>query len=333
MRLPLISVLLLSLLAGCSGIPKIGPHRIDVQQGNALDQENIARLKPGLNRSQVRFLLGTPLLVDPFRTDRWDYVYVFYQAGKLAEQRRITLFFDGETLTRIEGDVPAAAPAPASTPAAPPAPASQPTSITPAAPVTVPTAGPASLAPQPQAAPMPQAVAASSIISPASGSKNAPASAEVHPPAGPGLQPETDVAQIKPDVIPPFPGSNPAAVASDDPVLKSLNAWVSAWAQHDDVAYLAAYDASFVPPGGGGRTDWEARRRLLLGVARNIDVKIGLPSVDRGADGSATVTFNQFYRSDNYRDAVVKQLRMIERDGRWLIVDEKVLSTLRGDKL
>lgn len=109
MRTFLISALLLSLVSGCSSV-KLGPHRIDVQQGNALDQENVARLKTGLNRSQVRFLLGTPLVVDPFRTDRWDYVYVNYKAGKLAEQKRITLFFDGDTLVRIEGDVPAAEP-------------------------------------------------------------------------------------------------------------------------------------------------------------------------------------------------------------------------------
>lgn len=105
MRLFLISALLLSLAAGCSG-GKIGPHRIDVQQGNALDEESVARLKPGLSRSQVRFLLGTPLVVDPFHTDRWDYVYRYYKAGKLSEQKRITLFFEGETLARIEGDLP-----------------------------------------------------------------------------------------------------------------------------------------------------------------------------------------------------------------------------------
>jgi outer membrane protein assembly factor BamE len=108
MRLPLISILFLSLLAGCA---YIGPHRIDVQQGNALDSESIARLKPGLSRSQVRFLLGTPLVVDPFRTDRWDYVYLYYRAGTLVEQKHISLFFDGDTLSRIEGDVPPAVPA------------------------------------------------------------------------------------------------------------------------------------------------------------------------------------------------------------------------------
>ncbi|MDP2111116.1 MAG: outer membrane protein assembly factor BamE [Thiobacillus sp.] len=116
MRHFLISALLLGLAAGCSG-GNIGPHRIDVQQGNALDQENVARLKPGLSRSQVRFLLGTPLVVDPFRTDRWDYVYRYYKAGRLSEQKRITLYFDGDTLARMEGDVPpAAASSPASTP-------------------------------------------------------------------------------------------------------------------------------------------------------------------------------------------------------------------------
>jgi outer membrane protein assembly factor BamE len=153
MRLSLISILFLSLLAGCA---YIGPHRIDVQQGNALDSENIARLKPGLSRSQVRFLLGTPLVVDPFRTDRWDYVYLYYQAGTLVEQKRISLFFEGDTLTRIEGDVPpavSAAPVPAAaTPAGVPvSPQSGPAA---AAPVVAP-AGPQQPAP---ASPDPAAI-------------------------------------------------------------------------------------------------------------------------------------------------------------------------------
>ncbi len=118
MRHFLISALLLSLAAGCSG-GKFGPYRIDVQQGNALDQESVARLKPGLSRSQVRFLLGTPLVVDPFRTDRWDYVYLYHKAGKLTEQKRVTLFFEGETLVRLEGDLPE----PAGQPSAPTPPA------------------------------------------------------------------------------------------------------------------------------------------------------------------------------------------------------------------
>ncbi|MDP3584336.1 MAG: outer membrane protein assembly factor BamE [Thiobacillus sp.] len=378
MRHILISVLLVGLVAGCS-TPRIGPHRIDVQQGNALDQENVARLKPGLNRSQVRFLLGTPLVVDPFRTDRWDYVYVFYKAGKLAEQKRITLFFDGDTLARIEGDLPpppepaaepqpvSAAPQPGVAAVAPtepkvqpmalaaePAPVATPVKAAPVAPLAAPTSAavastpssvakpaPAALtpAPAPVAAPAVAARAAdatpqeaptgSSIVQPLPSPKNVPAYVDPRPRAELSLQPETNVMQIQPDVIPAFPDPN-AVPADDAAVLKAVNEWAAAWSRRDEDAYLAAYDASFVPQGGGSRADWEKRRRLLLGVAQNIDLKIDSPSVARsGADG-VTVTFNQFYQSGAYRDAVVKQLRMVERNGRWLIAEEKVVSILRG---
>ncbi len=383
MRHILISVLLVGLVAGCS-TPRIGPHRIDVQQGNALDQENVARLKPGLNRSQVRFLLGTPLVVDPFRTDRWDYVYVFYKAGKLAEQKRITLFFDGDTLTRIEGDLPpppeptaepqpvSAAPQPAVAAVPPPEPTVQPMALAaepapvatpvepaPIAPLAAPTStavastpssvadpAPAALTPAPApvaapAAPAPavapratdatpqEAPTGSSIVQPLPSPKNVPAYVDPRPRAELSLQPETNVMQIQPDVIPAFPDPN-AVPADDAAVLKAVNEWAAAWSRRDEDTYLAAYDASFVPPGGGSRAEWEKRRRLLLGVAQNIDLKIDSPSVARsGADG-VTVTFNQFYQSGAYRDAVVKQLRMVERNGRWLIAEEKVVSILRG---
>lgn len=371
MRHILISVLLVGLVAGCSS-PRIGPHRIDVQQGNALDQENVSRLKPGLNRSQVRFLLGTPLVVDPFRTDRWDYVYVFYKAGKLAEQKRITLFFDGDTLARIEGDLPppaepvSAAPQPAVVAAPPPEPTAQPmalaaepapvatpvepapvaspaaprsASATPAqAPVaerTPAAATPAAAAPAPAVAAraadttQQQAATGSSIVQPLPSPKNVPAYVDPRPRAELSLRPETNVAQIQPDVVPAFPDPN-AGSAANEPVLKAVNDWAAAWSRRDEDAYLAAYDASFVPPGGVSRAEWEKRRRLLLGVAKNIDLRVDSPVVDRsGADG-VTVTFNQFYQSGGHRDAVVKQLRMVERDGRWLIAEEKVVSILRG---
>lgn len=381
MRHILISVLLVGLVAGCS-TPRIGPHRIDVQQGNALDQENVARLKPGLNRSQVRFLLGTPLVVDPFRNDRWDYVYVFYKAGKLAEQKRITLFFDGDTLTRVEGDLPpppepapepqpvsaasqpavvaapppepkvqpmalAAEPAPVATPvesapaaavapmrAAEPsasasAPEPAPAAVTPApAPVAAPAAPAPAVAPRAAAAAPQQAPTGSSIVQPLPSPKNVPAYVDPRPRPELSLQPETDLTRIQPDVIPAFPDPN-ALPADDAAVLKAVNEWAAAWSRRDENAYLAAYDASFVPQGGGNRDEWEKRRRLLLGVAQNIDLKVDSPVVDRSGDG-VTVTFNQFYQSGAYRDAVVKQLRMVERDGRWLIAEEKVVSILRG---
>jgi len=117
-------------LAGCNSMSMvpIKPYKIDVQQGNYVTQEMLAKLKPGMTRSQVRFALGTPLIVDPFRSDRWDYFYMMRKAGELTEQRAVTIVFRGEELLRIEGDVvaggtakPAAGPAetkPAANPAA-----------------------------------------------------------------------------------------------------------------------------------------------------------------------------------------------------------------------
>ncbi len=96
-------------LGGCSSVPRvITEYRIDVQQGNLLTQEQVSQLRPGLTHDQVRYVLGTPLLVDIFHGDeRWDYVYRLKKGatGEI-ESRRLTLFFDRQgTLERVTGDV------------------------------------------------------------------------------------------------------------------------------------------------------------------------------------------------------------------------------------
>ena len=93
--------LLPAVLAGCM----LTPHRIDIQQGNYVDQEMVAKLKPDMTRSQVRFILGTPLVADVFHPNRWDYVYLTGKAGEVRRQRRITAVFDGDKLKHIDGDV------------------------------------------------------------------------------------------------------------------------------------------------------------------------------------------------------------------------------------
>jgi outer membrane protein assembly factor BamE len=121
------------LVAGCQGVsmpslPSIAPYRIDIQQGNLVTQDMVAKLQPGMTRSQVRYVLGTPLVTDIFHPDRWDYVYRSEKAGKLIEHRRIVAVFSGDKLLRIEGDVvPATAVTanPGAAPAAPPAPAKE----------------------------------------------------------------------------------------------------------------------------------------------------------------------------------------------------------------
>jgi outer membrane protein assembly factor BamE len=123
-------------LAGCKQMPDartvISPYKIDVQQGNVVTQEMVSKLKAGMTRAQVRFALGSPLVVDPFRTDRWDYVYTYQKQGKETLRRHITVIFDEDKLLRIEGDVvpadsvqeaqkPAAKPPVTATPAVKPA--------------------------------------------------------------------------------------------------------------------------------------------------------------------------------------------------------------------
>jgi outer membrane protein assembly factor BamE len=83
----------------------ITPYRLEIQQGNVVTQEMIAKLQPGMSRSQVRFALGTPLVVDPFRQDRWDYVYLLLKQGEIKERRRIIVVFKDDKLVGFEGDV------------------------------------------------------------------------------------------------------------------------------------------------------------------------------------------------------------------------------------
>ncbi len=77
-------------------------HRPTVQQGNVLDPEALAQLRLGLNKRQVKFILGNPVLNDPFHAERWDYVYWLKpEQGKPARQT-LTLFFENDTLSRME---------------------------------------------------------------------------------------------------------------------------------------------------------------------------------------------------------------------------------------
>jgi outer membrane protein assembly factor BamE len=102
MRARILTLIVLLLLAGCSSVPSL-PYKIEVQQGNVITQEMVDKLKPGMTRSQVRFALGSPMISDAFHENRWDYVYRLEQAGRLVEQRTLTVFFEDDKLTRLGG--------------------------------------------------------------------------------------------------------------------------------------------------------------------------------------------------------------------------------------
>jgi outer membrane protein assembly factor BamE len=86
-------------------------YRPDVQQGNEVTAAQVALLKPGMTRSQVRFVLGTPLISDPFHPDRWDYIYTMRLGrSEKIETRRVTVYFRNDSLDRVENRIANATP-------------------------------------------------------------------------------------------------------------------------------------------------------------------------------------------------------------------------------
>ena len=78
-------------------------YRINIQQGNFLDQAAVEQVKPGMTRSQVRYLLGTPMVADSFNKERWDYIY-YLKKGRTrhVDSRRVTVYFDGEKVAKLD---------------------------------------------------------------------------------------------------------------------------------------------------------------------------------------------------------------------------------------
>jgi outer membrane protein assembly factor BamE len=107
MRIPFLFLAFLCLAAcGAEGTHKLpGVYRIDIQQGNIIEQEMLDKLRPGMDKNQVRFIMGTPAIADPFHADRWEYLFTMSKGGRRREQRHITLYFEDEKLAYIDGDV------------------------------------------------------------------------------------------------------------------------------------------------------------------------------------------------------------------------------------
>lgn len=80
-------------------------YKIDIQQGNSIEQPIISRLEPGMSKNQVQFIMGTPMLIDVFHQNRWDYYYSIQRGNGESEQKHIALFFEDDKLVRTEGDM------------------------------------------------------------------------------------------------------------------------------------------------------------------------------------------------------------------------------------
>jgi outer membrane protein assembly factor BamE len=104
----LVLIATLVCMTGCSMVRgfTLRPYRINIQQGNYLEEDEVDLIEPGMTRSQVRFLLGTPMVADIFNEQRWDYVY-YLKIGRTREvfRRHFVVFFEGDEVVRIEKDL------------------------------------------------------------------------------------------------------------------------------------------------------------------------------------------------------------------------------------
>lgn len=108
MRKSLFSLSLLTslTLVSCSTILNNlpGVYTLEIQQGNIIDQAMIDQLRPGMNKRQVLYIMGSPMLDDVFHKNRWDYLYSDQPSGEDRVQKQISLFFENDQIVGIQGD-------------------------------------------------------------------------------------------------------------------------------------------------------------------------------------------------------------------------------------
>lgn len=279
-------ILLSMLMSSCSYLsaPVLSPYKMDIRQGNYVTPEMRDKLKIGMSKQQVRFVLGTPMINDAFHGNRWDYVYRLESRGKVVEKQQLTVYFDGDNLVRIDDE---------------------------GRPVKVESV----IAQQPDKPVMPEPVAAPVVV---------PVIAEVSQPQPVAELPQPQLAVETLQPLPVAEVPRPIAKSDDAAdVLKSVQDWVAAWSARDVAKYLASYADTF-KPSGMGKAAWEAQRRERVGKAKSIVVEVGELDIKLRDENHASVVFKQDYRSDSYKDSVRKTLQLEKIGGAWLIVSEQV---------
>jgi outer membrane protein assembly factor BamE len=93
---------LMLLLSACSWLPQ--PHKLDIEQGNAISQEEFESLYTGMTQTEVMETIGAPMLRNPFHVDRWDYVYRLKPGKGRERNSRFTLYFRDGILVKIDGE-------------------------------------------------------------------------------------------------------------------------------------------------------------------------------------------------------------------------------------
>lgn len=320
-------LLCVALLASCALKEKISPYKLDTQQGHVLAPDAVARLKTGMTKAQVRFLLGTPLVNDLFNPDRLYYIYRNQKGGGPIERGGLALYFEQNKLVRFDSDLISQQSVAVATPKPPvgseTAGKSPPIAVQPAANTEKESAALAE-SPVPVAARQPESI--QPPLQPAPGMK-----IESAAPAGtraPVAAQPTESTQP-----PPQPAARPGAVSEEKLVMQTIQDWMHAWMKQDVEAYLAFYAKQFKAPDNEPRSKWEQTRRTRVLRPKKIEIRLSSLKVQIADAENATAIFRQDYRSDSYRDQIIKELTFIKEQGVWRIRQERVVKAngLRQD--
>ncbi|HZR67692.1 MAG TPA: tetratricopeptide repeat protein [Burkholderiales bacterium] len=149
------------------------------------------------------------------------------------------------------------------------------------------------------------------------------------PPSAVAAAPKAAPRAAEPKSEPAAPRTGPAtaqasAPGAGDEVLKTVQAWASAWSKKDVDGYLAFYASDFKPPKGEARAQWEKSRKERISAPKRIQVTIEAPRVTLKGDDNAVVSFRQKYRSDNLQSNNSKTLVLVRAEGKWKIQQERV---------
>jgi outer membrane protein assembly factor BamE len=332
---------------------------MDIRQGNYVTPEMRGKLKLGMTKQQVRFVLGTPMLADAFHGNRWDYPYRLEQRGEIVEKQQLTLYFDGDNLARVEdnGKVVAdmqvmAVEKPAEPPVAKVDPAAEVLSSVQAwaAAWSAKNAGDYLAAYTPDYAPKGMSrerwekqrmdrINRPKTIEVALGDVSVALQDDTHATVSfkQGYRSdayrdevEKTLALVKQEgrwliaderLGREVPADKPAG-NPEEAVQAAAAQWAEAWSARDVEKYLAGYAGNF-KPAGMSRAKWEAQRKERIGRAQSIEVKVSDLKIVLRDDSHASATFKQDYRSDAYSDSTRKTLKLEKTGDAWLIVAEQ----------
>jgi outer membrane protein assembly factor BamE len=309
----------LGLLTGCSSTTNfdnylpgfLKTYRIDIQQGNVVTQEMVDQLKVGMTREQVRFVLGTPLLVDPFKANRWEYVYRFQRGTGQVDLRKYVVTFVDDRLATFSGEV-------------------SPTENRGQATIVTLGKKPGEIAIEKLQAPANPDALEAPTASPA-----VPEAAPATPPTTPPTtapQPVTDAVAPGTPVVAAVVAPVTTAIALTPEIEASLKAtiaaWRQAWAARTPKVYFGFYSPQF-DTGKLTRAEWEQLRktRLLQSKVQTKTIRLELGELrsELLAADQAKVVFKQTYQAGKTTEVGVKTLILRLQDGRWLIESEQFL--------